>query len=68
MVDPAEKVLQTVTSRPAQKAYIRTVLATCLALVLLVFAGAGYILFYLSYVPQIGFATPIQMTYGFVLL
>lgn len=68
MVDPIEKLLQTVTSRPAQKAYIRTVLATCLAVVLLVFASAGYLLFYLNYVPQIGFATPVQLTYGFVLL
>ncbi|KAF3937998.1 Seipin [Dactylella cylindrospora] len=61
---PLGTVYSNVTSRTAQKAYIQTILATILSLILLGLACLGYILFYLNYIPQIGLETTVHLVYG----
>ncbi|KAJ6261407.1 Seipin [Drechslerella dactyloides] len=61
---PAHTVYSNVTSRTAVKAYLQTILAGIIAALLLGFACAAYILFYLSYIPQISLSTPVHLIYG----
>ncbi|KAF3917764.1 Seipin [Dactylellina cionopaga] len=61
---PVHNAYSNVTSKSAQKAYIQTILAIILAVLLLGFACVGYILFYLNYIPQIGLDTTVHLIYG----
>ncbi|KAK6527054.1 hypothetical protein TWF281_010249 [Arthrobotrys megalospora] len=61
---PVRAVYNNATSRAAQRAYIQTILASILAALLLGGACFGYILFYYSYIPQIGLETTIHLIYG----
>ncbi|KAF3927695.1 Seipin [Orbilia brochopaga] len=61
---PVHTVFNNVTSKTAIKAYLQTILAGILATLLLGLACAAYILFYLSYIPQISLSTPVHLVYG----
>ncbi|KAK6349146.1 hypothetical protein TWF730_009900 [Orbilia blumenaviensis] len=61
---PVRAAYSSATSRAAQRAYIQTILASILAITLLGVACFGYILFYYSYIPQIGLETTVHLVYG----
>lgn len=56
------------TSKPAQKAYLRTALFAATSIFLLCVASIAYWLFYYNYVPQVGIERVIHLQFGFVLL
>ncbi|QIW95124.1 hypothetical protein AMS68_000642 [Peltaster fructicola] len=55
--------LQALLSKTAIKAYLTTALVTVVAFFLLLLAFAAYILFYWSYIPQIGFESAIHLQF-----
>jgi len=67
MKDLILKPVRVVTSKPAQKTYLNTLLFMTTSAVLLGLAVFAYILFYFSYVPQIGIERIIHLQYGYAL-
>jgi hypothetical protein len=54
-------------SRPAIRAYLTTILFALTATALLGLAIAGYVLFYWSYIPRIGFSRTVHLQFDHVL-
>ena len=52
------------TSRPAIKAYLRTLLFLTFSLILIAISTTAYTLFYYSYVPQLGLEQTLHLQYG----
>lgn len=52
-------------SKSARRAYLTTFLLASGSLFLLFLAIISYILFYVNYVPQIGFLQPVYLEYSF---
>jgi seipin len=52
------------TSRPAIKAYLSTLLFLAFSLILVAISTTAYVLFYYSYVPQLGLETTLHLQYG----
>lgn len=55
------------TSKPAQKAYLSTLLFVTASLFLLGISSIAYVLFYYNYVPQVGVERVIHLQFGWVL-
>ncbi|PBP25436.1 tubulin-tyrosine ligase, partial [Diplocarpon rosae] len=64
MQDLILKPVRIATSKPARQTYLNTVLFTVTSLILLGLAVLAYIVFYYSYVPQIGIEHVIHLQYG----
>ena len=58
------KPVNVATSRPAIKAYLSTLLFLAASLLLLAISTTAFLLFYYSYVPQIGLEQVIHLQYG----
>lgn len=54
-----------ISSKTAQKAYLGTILFTLASLVLLCISTAAYLLFYYSFVPQIGLERVVHLQFGY---
>jgi len=52
------------SSKPAQKAYLNTVLFLAGSAVLWGLAASAYTLFYMSYIPKIGIERVVHLQYG----
>ncbi|KAL7272950.1 putative tubulin--tyrosine ligase pby1 [Rhizina undulata] len=55
---------RTVTSRSAQKTYLKTFLFGFATLVLLAFAATSYIILYMNYIPQKGLSRVVHLQYS----
>jgi seipin len=55
-------------SKPAQRAYIKTLLFFLAGTLLLVLAAVAYVIFYYNYIPQIGVERVVHLQFGYVLL
>lgn len=52
-------------SKPAQRAYLGTFVFAATGLTLLGIATVAYVLFYLNFVPQVGFERVIHLQFGY---
>ncbi|KAA6410430.1 MAG: tubulin-tyrosine ligase [Lasallia pustulata] len=59
--------LRTAISKPAQKAYLRTILFATASLALFAISTLAYTLFYYNYVPQVGVERTIHLQFGWIL-
>jgi hypothetical protein len=66
-VDVAMRPVRPFFSRPAIRAYLTTILFALTAFILLGIAIAGYVLFYWSYIPRIGFSRTVHLQFDQVL-
>ncbi|KAK2624747.1 hypothetical protein QTJ16_005940 [Diplocarpon rosae] len=64
MQDLILKPVRIATSKPARQTYLNTVLFMITSLILLGLAVLAYVVFYYSYVPQIGIEHVIHLQYG----
>jgi hypothetical protein len=59
------RLLRLASSKPAQKAYINTVLFVTTSGVLLALASFAYVAFYLNFIPNIGIERSVHLQYGY---
>ena len=57
--------MQVATSKPAQKAYLGTLLFAIASCILIAVSTVAYALFYYNYIPQIGVERVIHLQFGY---
>lgn len=66
MQDKALLPVHAAVSKPAQRAYLGTFLFATTSLILVFISTVAYVLFYYSYVPQIGVERTIHLQFGYM--
>ena len=64
--DIALRPVRIASSRPALKAYLNTALFVATTAILFGLASTAYILFYMTYIPQVGIQRVVHLQYGYV--
>jgi seipin len=52
-----------VTSKPAQKSYLNTILFVIASSILGFLAAVAYVFFYYNFIPQIGITAPVHLQF-----